>query len=622
MGDETARIDRPTGTTPLGAADTSAPGKLNALIEARLTGRISRRELVRRAGALGLGTALTGVLLHATSDAAFGAQATPEATPDETDEADDPPPRARTVPIREVIKPPGEARQGGTLVIGSTEEPDTLNPYLTQTTAGVDILSGVMEGLLFYDSEQQLRPALAWSFAISDDGLTYTFTLRSDVVFHNGDRFTADDVIATWRMIMNPEAGAISQLGWELIDAIDAPEPDTVVMRTRTVYAPFLSYVAGGTPIAPATALADGPGAFTAGFGRNPIGTGPLAFVDWSPGERIVLERNADYWGKTPRLERVIYRIAADEETHLNRMRDGEVQVLAGAGSLRAPRVEAALALPDVTVSEHLSQTWMHLDLKHVDFLRENPVRRALDFATPTERIIDEVLDGRAVRALGDQAPGTWAFNRSVRARPYDPEKAAQLLDEVGLALDADGRRARGGKPFEVELWGIAGDRTAERVLPLIADSWSALGVATATRFGDAGTIWGTQGYQFTDRMTACFYGWSNENDPDDLYYWHSRSIPSSPGATNGGNLPAFFFDFNFQDKIDDLTTRAVATLNEDERKELYDQIQGLLYAEVPVIFLYWELHFPVIADNVGGLWPSAFNGVLWNVQNWYLTEG
>src|SRR5215207_820379 len=117
MDDETAWMERPPGTTRRNMVDPSGTGQINALIEARESRRINRRELVRRASALGLGTALTGVLLHATSDAAFGAQATPAATP-ETEEADDPPRRAQPVPISEAIKPPGDARRGGTLVIG------------------------------------------------------------------------------------------------------------------------------------------------------------------------------------------------------------------------------------------------------------------------------------------------------------------------------------------------------------------------------------------------------------------------------------------------------------------------------------------------------------------------
>ena len=132
------------------------------------------------------------------------------------------------------------------MTIGTTEEPDTLNPYLTQLVTGFDMFTGVMDPLMRYDSTQQLVPALAESFEISDDGLTYTFTLREGVTFHNGDAFGPQDVIDSWKMIMNKDFAAFSTLGWDKITDITAPDDHTVVMETSEVFAPFLSYVGDG----------------------------------------------------------------------------------------------------------------------------------------------------------------------------------------------------------------------------------------------------------------------------------------------------------------------------------------------------------------------------------------
>jgi ABC-type transport system substrate-binding protein len=104
------------------------------------------------------------------------------------------------------------------------------------------------------------------------------------------------------------------------------------------------------------------------------------------------------------------------------------------------------------------------------------------------------------------------------------------------------------------------------------------------------------------------------------MFYWHSSQIPQSPTGS-GGNLPAYFFPYNFQAKIDDLTSRAAAETDQAKRKELYSEIQQLLHEEEPVIFLYWGKEFDAVAKNVGGFWPSAFNNLLWNVEQWYLTQ-
>jgi ABC-type transport system substrate-binding protein len=118
--------------------------------------------------------------------------------------------------------------------------------------------------------------------------------------------------------------------------------------------------------------------------------------------------------------------------------------------------------------------------------------------------------------------------------------------------------------------------------------------------------------------MTACLFTWTNANDPDDIFYWHSSQIPTSPTAS-GGNLPAFFYPYSFQEEIDQLTADAASTLDFAERQQLYEEIQSLLALETPVIFLAWEEVFPTARGNVGGFWPSAWTPLLWNAAEWYL---
>ena len=212
---------------------------VNGLIQARIDGVISRRELIRRAAALAIAAPVVGVMLHATSDMAYGAPSPGRATALRRLAQD-----GGTVPADAPTAPEGEPKQGGSVTVGTTDEPDTLNPYLTQLVGGSDLTTGIMDTLMRYDSTQTLIPALAESFEISDDGLTYTFTLREGVTFHNGDAFGPQDVIDTWKMIMNEEFAAFTTVGWDKITDITAPDDRTVVMETSEVFAPFLSYVA------------------------------------------------------------------------------------------------------------------------------------------------------------------------------------------------------------------------------------------------------------------------------------------------------------------------------------------------------------------------------------------
>jgi peptide/nickel transport system substrate-binding protein len=154
----------------------------------------------------------------------------------------------------------------------------------------------------------------------------------------------------------------------------------------------------------------------------------------------------------------------------------------------------------------------------------------------------------------------------------------------------------------------------------VIGASWNSIGIKTDLKSESVSTIWGPEGYQFTDKMTAALYSWYNSNDPDDMFYWHSSQIPESPTGS-GGNLPAYFFPYNFQEKVDDLTSRAAAETDQAKRTELYSEIQALLHEEVPCIFIYWSKQFEAVASNIGGFWPSAFANLLWNVESWYLAQ-
>jgi peptide/nickel transport system substrate-binding protein len=159
-----------------------------------------------------------------------------------------------------------------------------------------------------------------------------------------------------------------------------------------------------------------------------------------------------------------------------------------------------------------------------------------------------------------------------------------------------------------------------ERVLQVIANSWQQIGVEADLNFQDIRTIWGPEGYQFTEVETAGAYSWFNGNDPDNTFYWHSSQIPDDPQGT-GGNLVAYFNEFDYQDEIDELTERGATTIDQDERREIYWEIQELLHEELPVIFIYWSNLIFVSPSNLRGFEPNAFTRLFYNVHEWHYTS-
>jgi peptide/nickel transport system substrate-binding protein len=511
--------------------------------------------------------------------------------------------------------PASAIQTGGTLTIGVTEEPDTLNPYLTQLATTTEVLTAVMEGLLAYNDKGELVPKLAESYTISPDGLTYTFKLRQGVKWHDDKPFTSADVKASWEMIMNPDFAAWNTLGWEKIESLETPDDFTVVMKTAEKYAPFLAYVGAGT-IVPKHKADEGWEKFKEGFNRSVIGTGPYKLVTWESGQYIEIAKNADYWGGAGNLDSIRFKIIPDSNTRMVQLGTGEVQV----AGVSASQYEEAKKLPNSNVLLVNGNAWNHLDLKNVDFIMDTRVRQALDYATPRQQIVDSILSGLADVAVADIAPISPFFNPEVKARAYDLDKAAALMDEAGLKKNAAGFLEKDGKQFDIEFWIISGEQESKRVQQVIAASWRKLGVNVTEHEEDISSIFGPNGYQFNKKMTAGMYSWFNGNDPDDMFYWHSSQIPKEPTGS-GGNTVGYFNQFSFQKEIDDLTAAAAQEVDPAKRKAIHFQIQALLQKEAPVIFLYWGKSISVAPKNLANFKPNPFNYMLWNVTEWGFTK-
>ena len=609
---------------PGAPVDPATLDSVDAMVQARIDRRISRRQLIERAGQLGIGAAVTAIMLHAAGDA----EAAPRRQANSGRFLRQ---QGETIPVTGPTAPEGTKITGGTLVIGGNEEPDTLHPYLTQLMVGFDMFSACMEGLLAQDENLGFLPKLATEYSISDDGLSYTFTLREGVKFHNGEDFVADDVINVWKVVNDPAFGTYNTFGWDsVVDVSKSDDGKQVIIRTEEPYAPFLS-LTGIAPIVPSSLVAD-PQKFATDFGNAIVGTGPFKLEERVPQQQISFVRFDDYWGEKAFLDKLIYRIAPDDNTLLVQLRTDEIQ-LSGVSAIR---LKEALQIEGFSVLEVPSPAWTHFDLKIIDHLRIPQVRQALAYATPKQQIIDQLLEGNALPSSADTTPHTWAWDPDLSPTPYDPDKAKSLLEEAGLTF-ADGVWSgptptpedgidvltdRGGpvKPLEIEMWAPSGEKQTELVMQVVAQAWEQIGVKTQQKFEDVSTIFGPEGYQFTEKMTAGLYAWFNSSDPDNTWYWSSQYIPDTPTGA-GGNVQCYFFQFNFQDEIDSIIDPAVTEMDQDKRRAAYFASQKLLNEQAPTVFIYWSKLFSVASNKLGGYLPTTFNSAFWNAGEWYLVE-
>ena len=505
------------------------------------------------------------------------------------------------------------------LTIGMTQEPDTLNPLLTQSPAAQAVESTVFDGLARVDNHNSLQPGLAVTWSHSRDGRTWTFHLRQGVRWADGAPFTSADVAWTYQQIANPGNQVASTLGWEQVDRLTTPDPGTVVMHLRRWLAPWLLEV-GTTAILPKHALVKAHNLGGAAFNRRPFGTGPYQVETWIPGRRVVLTANPRSWQGRPRFSAVVYRFFPDDPRLLAALHVGTVQI----GQINADQAAYAGQV-GLRVVRAPSMTWYHVDLKQWGPLRDLAIRKALDYATPRDQILREVVSGLGQTAFADQAPSlTPYYDPSLRPRPYLPARAAAMLAGAGYGRDADGflnrcqtvKSTRTCTALAITLWNIQDDSFGAGINRLLAAAWTRLGVRVALRQAPAAQLFGPTGPQFTRATTGITYAWTNGDDPDDRFYWDSASIPSYPTAA-GGNDVAYFHRFSFQTTIDTLTNLGVSTMPTAARTVVYRRIQSLLLGQVPVIFLYWADQLWVAPPGLRGFVPNPYTTFDWNIVAW-----
>lgn len=322
-----------------------------------------------------------------------------------------------------------------TLVIAQVAEPRSLDPQVTTALNDFRILVNCYEGLVRYrPGTLEPAPALAESWEIAADGLTYRFRLRPGVRFHDGTRFDAEAVRFNLERLLDP-AHPYHATGpfplaffFEVIERVEVIDALTVQLHLREPFAPLLSNLAypTGLMVSPAAVRRLG-----AGIGRHPVGTGPFRFVDWRAGQRVQLARFDDYHGPPARLQRLIFRPIDDPMTRVAELLAGGVDL---ALELSPDNVAAFRERPGFQVLEAAGPHLWFLLLNLRDSpLAERAVRQALAHAIDRATLLHEVLRDTAEPAVGPvpRAFG-WAHDPTLTAVDYDPARARALLAAAG----------------------------------------------------------------------------------------------------------------------------------------------------------------------------------------------
>jgi peptide/nickel transport system substrate-binding protein len=456
------------------------------------------------------------------------------------------------------------------------------------------IVFNIYDGLVRYkDGTLEVEPALAESWDISEDGQTYTFHLRDGVSFHDGSPFNAEAVVFNFERMLNEDhpyhdTGPFPlSFFFSAVESVEAVDDMTVEFQLGEPYAPFLSNLAYPTGLIVSPAAVEEHGA---DFGRNPSGTGPFQFVEWESNNRVVVERNPDYWDGAPGLEAVVFRPITDANTRVAEMLAGGIDLMVEVPPTSLGQFEGG----SYTVHEQAGpHVWfLILNTKEGPFADQR-VRQAANYAINKQAIVDDVLEGTATVAAGPIPEAfAWAHNEALEPYPHDPDKARELLSEAGV---------EGAELTFLVTEGGSGMLDPVPMATAIQADLEAVGFDVAIETYEWNSFLGVVNPGLEGQGDMAEMAWMT-NDPDTLPFLTLRTeaMPDNGGFNSG---------YYSNPEVDRLLEQARRTTDQDERAELYKQVQEIVHEEAPWVFVANWKQNAVTSDRVENftLQPSFF---------------
>ena len=461
-------------------------------------------------------------------------------------------------------------RSGGRLVRRLETDVTTLNPLLQSTEAERQVLQYLFDPMIDFNQELEPIAGTIARWEILDGGRTYVLHVDPRAKFSDGQPVTAADVIFTLETIVKGES--IQFAAW--FDALDLE--NTRAVDDRTVRVAFKEarvpqLLAFNIPVVPKHIYSKGKLERV----RAVVGNGPYVLERRETGKNIFLKRNENYWREKPYIDRVVFRVIADDAQAWNALKRGDVHVarLNNAAWFRVkdePGVMERIAFHEAYELMYNCIPW---NLKDPLF-QDVRVRRALAMAFDLDMVIQRLYHGNARRVSGPFLPDSWAYNQNVHPIEFNLEGAAALLASAGwVDSDKDGVLDRDGKPFAFTLLVAMGSSTSADQSQIYQDALKRIGVQM--------TISTADGAAFFDRLIkgdfqAAFMSWSVDPDPDPYSLLHSSQLP--PGGLNIVRYASA--------EVDRLLERGRVEFDRSRRTQIYHQLHEVVAADQPYLFM------------------------------------
>ena len=507
----------------------------------------------------------------------------------------------------------GPLTVGGKISVGSAIEPETWNPLISELAAVQDVGRLVFAGLVLQNDKGEWIPDLAQEVptqvngGISADGLTWTFRLKRDLKWQDGQPVTAQDVRFTYDFILQNRQSVPWREGYEKILSVNVVDSATVTIRYAEAYPHAIRLFPFLLPSHRSAELAD---VRQQNFNRLPVGAGPYVLKEWRQGDALMFVANPLYHRGKPNLDEISYKIVPDRQIVLSQLKIGEVDLV---GNIAFDQLEQLLSVTGVNTFLTRGVVW-----EHIDFNVDNPlfndvrVRQAISVAVDRTALIEKTLKNAGFPAYTDIHPSSWAYGANLTFPARNLPHARELMAAAGWRAGSDGVLQKEGRRMSFLLTLPAGERFRIQAAEALAGQLAEIGVEMRLQPVERRQF-------FADvlpnrRFAAASFAWVNSTEPDNYDFWHSRRIPSTANRFTGKNY-AGWKSTEADILLDSL--RLGGTL--DSRRESYRRLQELLLIEAPVIPLYYRADVAAAKRSIDFFKPNPFSGNFWNVWEWGL---
>lgn len=495
-----------------------------------------------------------------------------------------------------------------TLIVGIVAPNGVFNPLFEESAYDADINDAMWAPLLEVGYDGLMVSGIAEMPEVSEDGKKYTFTLKEGVKWQDGTPITSEDIEFTFKVLMDKtytgrfERENLDVVGWkDYRDGVTDYIAGFEIIDDRTFSITLNSangkniYYFNVKPLAKHIYGVDyvqGNAKDLEKYHRTPFGNGAYKFVSYKDGEEVVLVANENYYKGKPKIENLIFRVV-NETNQLLLLQNGDIDVIRQGMSVTDENLQLLeqLGFANAIITENLGYGYIAINHKE-EILQDVNVRKALAYGLDRQSVVEAAFGGQANVIDIPQSTVSWAYpdDEDFVKYPYDPEKAKQLLEEAGWKVGSDGIREKDGVKLSLKFLASSPNSVNDALVPIMIQNYKDIGIEVKAEQMEFRTLIEKQTEAKEGKFSyhLAFLAWALTPDPD------SSSVFGTDGSSNK--------TLYSNPVVDELLKNALNEMDQDKRRELYNELYKELSDDLPYIFLYQRKNMDVYLARVKGM--------------------